>query len=419
LRNVKPAIPHTGGPLELNGFWFEDCHSLNVVSKLLVGAFLCLLLFDCTGRSRADQGIGTGIPLSTAQRIGDTIQFAPDSAQLKQIQVADVKVERIPIDEVVAPGHIEANPNRVSRIALPVAGRVSKVLVGLGDAVRENQPLILMESSEIPALQAAYRRAEADVSQSQAALAKAEADLKRVRDLFENKAIAQKEVISAESEAARARASLAQAEATSEEAVQQLRILGIVPGSADRTVTVRATVSGKVIEINVAPGEYRNDTSQPVMTLADLSTVWVAADVPESAIGLVKVGGPVAITFPAFPDRTFSGNVKRIGDTVDKETRTIKVRVELLNPKGDFRPDMFAQVRSDRGSRNLSCVPTKAVLQEEGKNLVYVERGPGTFQEVPVTVVKQGTSQVAIADGIHPGDRVVTSGAMLLRAAVP
>jgi cobalt-zinc-cadmium efflux system membrane fusion protein len=290
--------------------------------------------------------------------------------------------------------------------------------VGLGDSVEENQPIILMESPEIPGLEAAYRRAEADVAQGQAASAKAEADLQRNHDLFQNKAIAQKEVIAAESEAARATAALAQAEATRDEIAQRIRLLGIDPGGKDQTVVVRATVSGKVVEINVAAGEFRNDTAQPVMTLADLSAVWVAADVPESQIRLIRIGSPVSITMPAFPGRTFTGHVRKIGDLANADTRTIKVRAELPNPQGDLRPDMFAEVRSDRGVRELSTVPKAAVLQQEGRDIVYVERAKGKFQEVPVSVASQGTDRVAIEDGVHPGDRIVTGGAMLLRAAV-
>jgi membrane fusion protein, heavy metal efflux system len=389
-----------------------------MILKLAISVFLCFLLNACSEHGSARETPVNAASSSTAKRVGDVIEFSPNSPQLSRIQVGDVRADRVPIDEVVAPGKIEANPNRVSKIALPLAGRIRRVLVGLGDAVRENQPIILIDSPEIPALQAAYRRAEADVSQGKAASAKADADLQRNRDLFQNQAIAQKEVIAAESEATRAKAALAQAEATRDEIVQRIRILGVDPGGTDQTVVVRATVSGKVVEINVATGEYRNDTSQPVMTLADLSTVWVAADVPESQIRLIRIGAPVAITMPAFPGRTFKGQVKKTSDVANAETRTIKVRAEMPNPQGELRPDMFAEVRSDHGVRELATVPKAAVLQQEGRDIVYIERAKGQFQEVPVTIASQGTDRIAIEDGVHPGDRVVTGGAMLLRAAV-
>jgi membrane fusion protein, heavy metal efflux system len=185
----------------------------------------------------------------------------------------------------------------------------------------------------------------------------------------------------------------------------------------DQHIVVRAPLPGKVVEIAVAPGEYRNDASAPLMTVADLSTVWVAADIPENAIRLIRSGEPVEIALPAFPGRTFRGRVKRISDVVDAQTRTIKVRAELSNPEGQFRPEMFAQIRLDQGTRKLPILPKAAVLQQEGRNMVYLERARGQFQEVPVTISWQGADRVGIAGGISPGDRVVVDGAMLLKGA--
>src|SRR4030095_4478079 len=121
-------------------------------------------------------------------------------------------------------------------------------------------------------------------------------------------------------------------------------------GSMDQHIVVRAPLPGKVVEIAIAPGEYRNDASAPGMTVADLSTVWGAADIRENAILLIRLGEPVEIVLPAFPGQTFRGRVKRISDVVDTQTRTIKVRAELSNREGQFRPEMFAQIRLDQGT---------------------------------------------------------------------
>lgn len=386
---------------------------------LLTAASLTLSAVACSGANTGKASSNAAPALAGAKRIGDTVQFEPNSPQLSHIQVRAVQAERVPIGEVVAPGRIEANPNRVSRIALPVAGRIRNVLVGLGDSVQQGQPIIVIESSEVPALQAAHRQAEADLSQARTALAKAEADLQRARDLFDHQAIAQKEVLAAESEAARARAALEQAEAARDEITQRLRLLGIHTGKMDQTVVVPATVSGKVIQISVAAGEYRSDTAEPVMTLADLSTVWVAADVPENAIRFIRVREPVSITMPAFPDQTFTGRVAAIGDVVDAETRTIKVRAELSNPQGNLRPEMFAQIRSRQGEQLLPVAPKGAVLQQEGRSIIYVERAEGRFQEVPVTLGWHGPDRIAVASGIRAGDRIVVDGAMLLKTVAP
>ena len=99
---------------------------------------------------------------------------------------------------------------------------------------------------------------------------------------------------------------------------------------------------------NVAPGEYRNDTGTPLMTIADLSRVWLASDVPESAIRLIRVGEHVTTTMVAYPGEAFEGRVARIADVLDPQTRTVKVYVDLANPGGRFRPEMFATIRWER-----------------------------------------------------------------------
>jgi cobalt-zinc-cadmium efflux system membrane fusion protein len=376
-----------------------------------------VLLVGCNRPSGNPSGVQQDTP-KPPTRSGDMIRFDAKSPQLSRIRVEAVQPSEVPLEQVLAPGKVELNPGRISRVALPVAGRVKDVRVVLGDYVQQGQPLLTLESSELSAVQSALRQADANVSQAQATLGKAEADLDRARDLLTNRAIAQKEVLTAETTVAQARASLEQAMAARDEAQRKMRILGLQPGGTDQFVTLSAPASGKVTEVAVAPGEYRSDTAAPVLTIADLRTVWVSADVPESAIRLIQVGERVAITFPAFPDRTFAGRVMRIGDLVDPETRTIKVRAELQNPQGQFRPEMFAQVRHDHGTRKLPVLPKGAVLQQEGQTLVYVERERGQFQEVPVTVGWQGADRVAIQSGINAGDRVVVDGAMLLKAAV-
>jgi cobalt-zinc-cadmium efflux system membrane fusion protein len=321
----------------------------------------------------------------------------------------------VPQEEIVAPGKVEMNPNRVSKIVMPVAGRVRKVLVGLGDSVQQGQLLVTLESPEVGAIMTAYRQAQSNIAQGKAGVAKAEADLNRVRDLYSNRAIAQKEVLSAETVLVQMKAVVEQAQASLDEARRRLQILGLDAGSVDQHITVPATVSGKVIDIAVVPGEFRNDTSAPIMTIADLSTVWVAADVPEALIRFVSVGERVAISFGAFPGETFSGRVARISDLLDPQTRTIKVRAELKNPGGRLRPEMFAQIRQNRGTQLLPIVPRGAVLQAEGRNTVFMERAKGEYQEVPVTIAWQEGDRIALSSVVHQGDRVVVEGVMLLK----
>jgi membrane fusion protein, heavy metal efflux system len=353
---------------------------------------------------------------NAAVRSGNIIKFDIDSPQLARILVAPVESSSVPVEEVSAPGKVELNPSRVSHVTLPVAGRVREVLVGLGDAVRQGQTLMTVESPDVSATQSALRQAEANISQAKATVAKSEADLARAQDLLANRAIAQKEVLAAETALAQTKASLEQAMAARDEALRKLRVLGLSGTDKEQLVKVRAPVPGKVVEISVTAGEYRNDTSMPVMTIADLNTVWVSADVPETSIRFIRVGEAVSINMPAFPDRTFTGRVKRIGDLVDPQTRTIKVRAELDNSQGLFRPEMFATVRYSQGSKLAAVIPKSALFQQQDRTTVFRELSPGEFEELPVTIFWQDSARAAIRGELHPGDQVVVDGVAQLRA---
>jgi membrane fusion protein, heavy metal efflux system len=380
--------------------------------------FLSVLLLSACARPSENPAQAEEYVPSTkaATRSGNVVRFDPASPQLTRIRVASVEKAEVPTDELIAPGKVELNPSHVLRVLLPVPGRIRQVQVGLGDRVRQGQPLLILESPEVSAVQSALRQGEANVSQAKVALAKAQADLARVRDLLANRAVAQKEVLAAEAALAQSEAALEQALASRDEALRRLRLLGLEPGSQDQSITLRAPVSAKVVEVSAAGGEYLSDTAVPVLTLADLSTVWVAADVPENAIRLIRVGEPVEITLPAYPGQSYTGRVKQIGDLVDPQTRTIKVRAELKNVDGRFRPEMFASIRHSHGNTSAVVIPKAALFQQQDQTTVFRERSRGEFEEVAVTVAWQNGERAAIASGLRAGDRVVVDGITQLRA---
>lgn len=343
------------------------------------------------------------------------IEIAADSPKLKQIQVAEVRLEELPTDEFTAPGKIEINPNRVSKVLLPVAGRIAEVLVRFGDAVRKDQTLLLMESPEAESAASAYLQAEGDVAQAASALHKAQSDLDRVQDLFKGDAIAKKEVIAAETTVAQAKTAQKQSQNSFEQAKVRLEMLGLKPGTFRQKIAVRAPLSGKITEITAVAGEYRNDLSASLMTIADLSTVWVSADVPESAIRLVQVGERFDVTLSAFPSEVLHSRVARIADSVDPQTRAIKVWAELNNSSGRLRPEMFGEVRHIESLHRVPAVPATAVVQSQQRSIVYREVAKGKFQQTEVELGKRSRNLIPVLRGINAGDRVVVAGAMLLR----
>ncbi len=354
-------------------------------------------------------------PDAPAPKSGQVI-IAPDSPQLAQIKTELVAAVQVPVDTVSAPGKVEANPNRTSHIALPLTGRVTSVIPKIGDYVKQGQPLLTIESSDADAAVSASQQAQSVVTQTKSALAKAQMDLDRQKDLFEHGAIPQKEVLNGQAIVNQAQAGVEQAQAAFEQSKRRLQILGISPGSYGQRITVRAPIAGKVLEMSVVNGEFRNDLSAPVMTIADLSAVWITSDVPETSIRLVKPGEPVRIELAAYPGATFRGRVALIGDIVDPDSRTVKVRAEMPNPGARLKPDMFGNIQLSEQTELRPTVPAAAVISTEGRAYVWRETAKGTFEKVTVTTGIQVADRVAILSGLNAGDRVVIDGVMLLSA---
>ena len=379
---------------------------------------LAALATGACGRGETAGGAAT----SAARPAADVVVVPADSPQLQQIRVEPVRVAEVASEELVAPAHIIADPNRTARVLPPVQGRVTAVLVRLGDRVEQGQPLVTLESPDADAAVATFLQAQAGERQARATLQKAETDLARASDLYQVKAVAEKDLLTAQNDAAQARLGLEGAEAARQQASRKLELLGLKPDTFRQAALVRAPISGKVLEVNVAPGEYRgavathsDTTTPPLLTIADLGTVWVQADVPEPLLRLVHVGQPVTITLVSFPDEVFGGTVSRIGDVLDPQTRTLKVTVTLPNPAGRFRPEMFGSIRQPGPRRSLPVLPADAVVLEYGRPVVFVERAPGQFERRPVTTGARAESLVAITRGVQAGERIVVDGAVLLR----
>jgi cobalt-zinc-cadmium efflux system membrane fusion protein len=344
------------------------------------------------------------------------------------------------------------------------------VLVKLGDSVTDGQALLTVVGPHVGEAVAALRGSEATLLESQAALQqnraqeteaqaaliqaraglskantakrKAQADYQRVLDLFQHNAVAQKELLNAETDLrqatadiltaeagikqaeagiAQARAGVSQAQAgiqqvgaTVEPARLRLRLLGI-SGDANSPVVVHSPLSGKVLEIRVVAGEYHSDTGAPVMIIADLRSVWVTSNVPESSIRLIGLGEPVRILLDAYPGQTFNGRVTHIADVLDPRTRTLKVAIELDNHQGKFRPEMFGRIQHIQAEKMMPVVPGAAVIQSDAGSFVYIERSQGRFERRDVVTGPRAEGRIALVKGVKMGERVVADGAILLR----
>ena len=385
-----------------------------VTRAVAIVSFAGLLFISAC--SKADVSVDAkSQPTAKPNKPGQVVLSA-DSPQLTRIKVAAAENRLVPIGEVLAPAKIEANANRLSHVVLPLTGRIISVNAKIGDFVRQGQALVVVESPEADAATSGYLQAQASATTAKSAAAKAQADLDRQKDLFEHGAVPQKEVLNGQAILVQAQAAVEQAEAGTEQAKRRLQILGLTAGKFGQRVTVNAPISGKVLELSVVTGEFRNDLSTPLMTITDLSSVWATSDVPETSIRFVRLGEQVGIELDAYPNEKIGGRVLQIGDTVDPQTRTIKVRAELSNGDGRLKPEMFGRVRLTGRSETKPTVPVAAVAAQDGRTFVWKALSIGVFERTFVTTGAQVGDRIAILEGLQANDPVVVDGIMLLRA---
>jgi cobalt-zinc-cadmium efflux system membrane fusion protein len=371
--------------------------------------------------SAAEERAAAAASASVQSQAMPLVVVPPDSPRAKQLRIETVREQAFPTDEVLAPARVMINPNRISRVLPPVQGRVLAVFVKLGDTVAEGQPLVSLNSPDADAAISTYLQADATLRQAKVTLVKTETDLERSHKLLQYQAISEKDVLSAQNDVATARAALENAEAARAQALRKLTLLGLSTSDLQQPVVVRAPIAGVVTDISVTPGDYRAavssaaDVTTPLMSIADLSTVWVSSDVPEPFMRLIRIGEDAEMTFVAYPGETFTGRIARVGTTLDPQTRTLKVQVDLSNPTRRFVPEMFGTMRHAGPSRRFPVLPVSAIVEEYGRSHVFVERGPGQYERRAVVTGVRTDDRVAIVSGLPANSRVIVDGAILLK----
>lgn len=309
-------------------------------------------------------------------------------------------------------GRVSFDEDNTQHVGSGVSGRVAAVKTRLGEQVRVGQALVELSSPEVAQLQSDVKKAQQDLELARKAA-------QRAHRLMGDGAISDKEVAQADAEWQKARADVERGRA-------QFTALGIRGSDPVVRATLYARLGGTVVERNVFVGqEVRGDGGEPLMTLTNLDTVWVLADVYERDLGQVEAGANVRIRVPAYPGETFAGSIAYVGDVLDPQSRTVKVRCVVPNPGRKLKPEMFAKVdvQSPTDAKAV-YIPTQAVVTDGETTRVIVvdeaiEKGKDpllTPREVQVGSEHRGRQRVL--GGLRPGEVIVTEGALFLQNAV-
>ena len=372
---------------------------MNTTTRNALGAS-CALALACLALAGCAKPTPAATPPAQATHLDDGSIAVDKMSPLRQrLQIAAVQEQDI-ATQTEAPGSIEAMPEKLVKITPPLAGRITRLQRALGDSVKAGDPLFTLDSAE---LSAAY----ADDSKAKSVLLQARQELERQKTLFEAEIAARKEYEAAQ-------AAFAQAGSDARASADKLAQYGAGARGSRRDYVLRSPIAGTVIAMEGAQGGYWNDINAPVMTVADLSTVWLSANVAERDLAQVAVGQKTRIAVDAWPGKTFEGKVAYVGAVLDPETRTVKVRVAIDNRAGTFKPGMFAHAGFAGAPRRALLVPASAVLQSGPSTRVMVERSALVFTPRTVEVGASHGDQVEIVSGLRAGERIVVKEGVLL-----
>lgn len=386
---------------------------------LLMG--LIVFLGGCRGAEKAPDSQAAGEAKATVAEAGEVV--LPVAEQAGVITVT--KVARSEEQETLTfPGKIVLPDNETWRVGVLSSGRVMRVYSNLGDYVRKGTVLARMHSHDVHDARAAYAMAKADETRATAATALAQAGYDRVQRLYMLKAASVEQVEQARQELVNARTELQNARTD----VQRNKIhlednLGIPadvePGSDtanSEMIPITAPASGYILQKNVTPGT----TVTPGMdafVLGNMQQLWMMAAVGQESIAKLKTGQSAEVSLPGIPGKRFAGTVTNLGQAFDPTTRRLQIRIQLKESSELLHPEMLANAEISAGTKRLVIlIDSSAVQQVNGHDVVFVRTAPERFSVRAVSLGPVIHGRPTIAEGLQPGEEIVTRGGFLLKS---
>ena len=351
-----------------------------------------------------------------ASRVEEVHKASQVTITANQITLAEIETKPATVgaiyNELKLTGEVTLNQDRVTHIVPRVPGVVREVLKTLGAQVDRGEVLAILESRELADAKAEYLASRERLSLANAIFTREEA-------LWQKQISSEQEYLDAKRVLAETRIELRSSE-------QKLHALGVsesylrtLPEQSDQSFThfeMTAPFAGIVIEKHITLGEKLDD-EENVFTIADLNTVWVIGNVYEKDISRVAAGQWAKVSVKSYLDSLFRGQVGWIGSTLEEETRSLNIRVEVANRGHMLKPGMFARLALEiEEKQNTLIVPPSALLSQGVETILFVEEGPGHFERRVVEVGNRSATAVEILDGVGAGEKVVTNGAFILKS---
>jgi cobalt-zinc-cadmium efflux system membrane fusion protein len=361
------------------------------------------------------EGASTGSPSGASRD-----PLAVDSVELSDSQLASVKVEPVgerefPVEKS-AVGSIDFNEEMTLPVFTPYAGRIIGLFARVGDDVKNGQTLFTIDSPDL-------LNAESTLIAAAGVLELTTRNLARLRELYKTRAVSQKDLEQAVSDQQTAEGALRAGR-------DSVRLFGktdaeidriVAERMADPTLVVPSPITGRVTDRNAAPGLYVQPGNAPApYSVADISTMWMLANVAETDSPAFRVGQDVKVKVSAFPGRDFDGKITTIGAMVDPTTRRVLVRSDVKNPRDELRSGMFANfvIRTGDPVRSIAVSLDGVVREGDGTMTVWVTADRRRFTKRTVKIGLQREGYRQILQGLQVGELVATEGALFLSNAL-
>lgn len=321
-----------------------------------------------------------------------------------------LKIEEVNLvpdaDQLVVVGSVNFDEDNIVRIFPIVSGSIENISVSLGDYVKKGQHLASIISTDI-------NQYQVDVSISKSNFTIAEKNWARIAELYRTNFASEKELNEAQTAMDNARFEY-------EGKRKLLNLYGSRENKNDALFNVSAPNNGYIVERTINEGtQIRMDNNTHMFVISDLKTVWVWANVYESDISKIKVGDPVQVKTIAYPDKVYSGTIKKIGSMLDASARVVKVRIDLDNSDELLKPEMFATVTiMPKTSSKMLAVPKNAIFIENNKFWVIKQAGTNEFAKVEVQQGRSNSSYVEILSGLNAGEKIITDGALNVSTSI-